>query len=296
MKEMNCPFIGLQEDQSTHVGFPFEGNECFIEVKSQSIDLDHQENYCLTPRYLLCSRYSDQSNRRPTEEKIRDRAKITPNRFLIPIVILFVILGSIPLLLNSEVIIEGLSRITNDYTSGPAKSGEEEFTNRNSQRVNPVNLSSTPANTYSIFASNTCPPPENWVYYFIQPDDDIFLLLRSKKVTIEQLLKVNCLNDVSELVPGLMIYIPVFEDIVAINSYGMTPTNTDKITPTPSPSPSNTPTYTSTPIASDKKIPTIIINPPSTLPSSTITPKPKLTQTTPPPERPSATVPTPGNR
>ena len=296
MKEMNCPFIGLQEDQNTHVGFPFEGNECFIGEKSRHIDLDHQESYCLNQWYLLCSIYIEHSEGKPTEEQLPDRKNLSPNRLLIPIIILFVILGSIPLILNSEAIMKGLSTMINDYANDSVKSGEEELSNRNSQKTGPWNISSTPDSIYSIFASSTCPPPENWVYYFIQPDDDIFLLLRNNKVTIDQLLKANCLNDISELVPGLMIYIPVFDDIVVIKSQGVTQTNTATITPTPSPSHSVTSTSTSTLNVSDKKIPTIIIKPPTTLPSYTNTPRLKITQTTPPPERPSATVPTPGNR
>jgi hypothetical protein len=54
-----CPYLGLLNDQNTHVGYPSPGNICYRVQGKVTPNLDYQRHACLTPDYLRCPIYNN---------------------------------------------------------------------------------------------------------------------------------------------------------------------------------------------------------------------------------------------
>ncbi len=49
-----CPYLGLRMDSETRFGFPNPGNHCHREKTARAINLDYQQNVCLSYQYQRC--------------------------------------------------------------------------------------------------------------------------------------------------------------------------------------------------------------------------------------------------
>lgn len=58
----NCPFLGLDEDPQTLIGFSSDRNYCYRTEKPTSIPVLHQQKYCLTKTHPHCPVYQDLSH------------------------------------------------------------------------------------------------------------------------------------------------------------------------------------------------------------------------------------------
>jgi len=67
-----CPFLGLADDAQTPLAFPSDWNSCHYCKPVNSIKLDHQRMYCLSPSYKECIVYT-QPMGNPLPRKIRNR-------------------------------------------------------------------------------------------------------------------------------------------------------------------------------------------------------------------------------
>jgi hypothetical protein len=58
----NCPFLGLEDDPQTLIGFSSDRNFCYRTEKPTPVLLDHQQKYCLTKKYPGCPVFQDISH------------------------------------------------------------------------------------------------------------------------------------------------------------------------------------------------------------------------------------------
>jgi LysM repeat protein len=58
----NCPFLGLEEDPQTLIGFSSDRNFCYRTEKPTPILLEHQQKYCLTKNHTGCPVFQDISH------------------------------------------------------------------------------------------------------------------------------------------------------------------------------------------------------------------------------------------
>ena len=200
---------------------------------------------------------------------VAGRGFFARNRFLLLVVLLTVVfagvaVGVVLLRQNPGLITApttqaaGLLETTEDPTPTPTPSPTVSLT--------PV-ITSTVVGGFRPFLPTTdltrqaCPKPEGWVTYTVKPTDSLVRLSMVYGVTLEVLLKANCMTEDTLVKSGERIYVP-----------GMTPTPTFTITPTPTrtrkyipptstPPPYNPPPATNTPV--------IITAPPPTEPPPT---------------------------
>jgi hypothetical protein len=64
VQENVCPFLGLRLDVETRYGFPNMGNHCHREKNPRAINLDYQQNVCLSHKYQTCPIYLQNNGRR----------------------------------------------------------------------------------------------------------------------------------------------------------------------------------------------------------------------------------------
>ena len=284
-----CPFIGLNEDPSTFLNFPSEGNICLLADSKEQITLKYQEEFCLSSNYTNCSKLlfaEAKKNSNAELESEKDREELLTAGYPTKKTRLLLLRTGIPLLLFSLIIVMVTiavysQRQNNDqFNMSKPEKNSKVLLNTPNQAVYASDFKDTDHQT--SLATNKCPPPDNWVYYFIQPDDDIIKLANDNKLTINQLLKVNCLTSMDQLVPGLMLYIPIIPTQVI--SASSTPT----VTNTPLPTLTNTPTVTVTP--------TITATKTRGIPTSDNQPKPTKTKRPKPTSPPNRPTPTSGGR
>jgi hypothetical protein len=55
--QRTCPHLGLHFDRDSIFTEPSEEHRCYVVTRRQWIDLDHQEDFCLTPEFAGCHRY-----------------------------------------------------------------------------------------------------------------------------------------------------------------------------------------------------------------------------------------------
>jgi len=67
-----CPFLGLADDAQTPLAFPSDWNSCHYCKPVNSIKLDHQRIYCLSPNYKECIVYAQPIDN-PLPREIRNR-------------------------------------------------------------------------------------------------------------------------------------------------------------------------------------------------------------------------------
>ena len=57
----NCPYLGTLEDADTSLSFPSAANHCLRTISPATVDLSHQEAYCLTDMYPGCHVFQQES-------------------------------------------------------------------------------------------------------------------------------------------------------------------------------------------------------------------------------------------
>lgn len=59
-----CPFLGLNDDNTSHMAFTSPENHCYHCKPIAPIKLEHQNDYCLDPNFLTCPIFTDKEGRR----------------------------------------------------------------------------------------------------------------------------------------------------------------------------------------------------------------------------------------
>lgn len=59
-----CPFLGLNDDNTSHMAFTSPENHCYHCKPIVPIKLEHQNDYCLDPNFLTCPIFTDKEGRR----------------------------------------------------------------------------------------------------------------------------------------------------------------------------------------------------------------------------------------
>lgn len=59
-----CPFLGLNDDNTSHMAFTSPENHCYHCKPIAPIKLEHQNDYCLDPNFLTCPVFTDKEGRR----------------------------------------------------------------------------------------------------------------------------------------------------------------------------------------------------------------------------------------
>ena len=61
-----CPYLGIVEDPATSYAFPTPANCCFRTKSSDAIELQHQQDFCLTSRYTSCRLFQESKHGSPS--------------------------------------------------------------------------------------------------------------------------------------------------------------------------------------------------------------------------------------
>ena len=72
----------------------------------------------------------------------------------------------------------------------------------------PTNSPAPPSATPSIPPPVSCPPPEGWVSYEVQPDDTLASLAGLVGQSVDAIANGNCLPSSSSLLAGIFLYLP----------------------------------------------------------------------------------------
>ncbi|MEA3441661.1 MAG: hypothetical protein U9R58_15410 [Chloroflexota bacterium] len=96
-----CPFLGMDDGQDSHYGYPSRANRCWRSGAPSKIALDHQGAHCLIEHFTSCSIFlQEPGDIEPSHETVltpvsrRSRLLIIPAVFTTIIVILLVLLFS----------------------------------------------------------------------------------------------------------------------------------------------------------------------------------------------------------
>jgi uncharacterized protein YgiM (DUF1202 family) len=68
---VSCPFLGLDQDPGTSLGYAHAANQCYRLEKPAGIDLAHQNKYCLCVNYTHCYVYAQH---RPTSKSAKNKS------------------------------------------------------------------------------------------------------------------------------------------------------------------------------------------------------------------------------
>ena len=60
-----CPFLGLNDDNTSHMAFTSPENHCYHCKPIAPIKLEHQNDYCLDPNFLTCPIFTHKLSRGP---------------------------------------------------------------------------------------------------------------------------------------------------------------------------------------------------------------------------------------
>jgi LysM repeat protein len=278
METYNCPHLGIIEDPGSYLSFPSEANHCLKLGSKTPISLEHQAKYCLSNQFSSCSYFADvidesvNVNNQPYKKSLVPKQYIPFVAFSVLVVIL--VFGYIT----------GSSYLTRLFASDMelAENSGYFYNSNPEQDLTSLVLTETAVQSYAL--SNHCPPPDNWIYYFVKPNDDIRRISEENGITIEQLLKVNCLIKIEDILPGSMIFIPTEKGAILTIAESTIPTQTSVPTSFPTVTSSFTPTPV--PTNSSTAVPPTRIFVPTQVPT-------KVTKPTNPPEPPGTNPPRP---
>jgi hypothetical protein len=76
--QLICPHLGLETDRQTHLLYADEAHRCFAQGEGQAIDLNHQEEFCLSGRYRFCVRFVEPPELPPVEKASAEAAGELP--------------------------------------------------------------------------------------------------------------------------------------------------------------------------------------------------------------------------
>jgi hypothetical protein len=279
MKRISCPYLGLKDDPTTALGFPSPGNHCHQGRPISPVKGAHQEKYCLTAEYTGCPVYQA-SHPVPLPAAIAAKPPPILNGRQV-----MALLGIPALIVAAAAIFyawntfgNGLSLIRQIPNTGPLM-GDFSFQLLGGQ-PQPISTLTpfSPLVSGSIAQTPTasCPMPENWIPYTVNPTDSLFRLSVIYGVSIEQLQQANCLGDKTLILPGQAIYIPFIPTDTPISSDTSVPPaplqpNTQPpapppaaATPTSAPPPEKDPTETPVPATNTAAPPGTSLPPTST--------------------------------
>ena len=63
-----CPYLGMAEDPATSFAFPTPANHCFSRRSPSSIEVHHQETFCLTGQYTTCPLFQEAASGIPESQ------------------------------------------------------------------------------------------------------------------------------------------------------------------------------------------------------------------------------------
>lgn len=279
-----CPYLGSQEDRETAFEFPADQNTCYKASPAGPVTLEYQKKFCLNAHHQSCPVYL--ANQPVALPAAAAAAPISHHsnlrgRYLVIALAAFLLLGLGALAVlaarqpNAAVIPNtgGSPTPTEQFVGG---SPVEDLLNSSTQIVTP--------------ARPDCPLPENWTIYTAQPTDSFSLLSGLYNISMENLLRANCLEPGAALQPGEIIYVPLRLDLTGTPP--ATPTtqvllnNPVTVPPASQPNPTNPPAATAVIVQ-----PTAALAPsPTALPQATATLESQPTATTAPTQLPPAST------
>ena len=332
MKKQSCPYLGMQGDPTTALDFPSEGNFCHRAEPTAQVNKIHQQRYCLTAGHYGCPVY------RAAKPEAMPEALLPPatpqtqvagmvkqlGTFVLPLIALGVVaLGLVLWIVMPKLL--GTDNALIPSTGEGTPNGDSSFNLFSFGDARDTTL--TPF--FPQFGEDpgemrvpNCPQPSGWMPYITNPTDSLFRLSIVYGVTVEELQRVNCMDEPDTVIlPGQVIYVPSVSHGTAPSSIlGREPTAFPTFTPAaivrgpqptagssrdddspsnPPPAPTSTvhipPTSTPRPNVTATKplIPTTVVPPTATVvlptnpPPPTRTPRPTATR------RPTSTNPPP---
>ena len=191
----------MQEDPTTALDFPSEGNFCHRAEPTAPVNKVHQQRYCLTAGHYGCPVYrAARPGPMPPEllppaERVALAARVT-NRlpgFLLPGIIIGVaVLGLLLWVVAPQVL--GTKQTAIPNTGQETPNGDTSF--------NLFSFGDTRDETWTPFAPQfsggagemvvpNCPQPAGWMPYITNPTDSLFRLSVVYGVTVEDLQRAN---------------------------------------------------------------------------------------------------------
>lgn len=165
-----CPHFALIDDPATKILFPSPAGACHHVQQSASVDLDHQQSYCLNQNHVACSVFQ-QSNPRILPDDIRIVMPGQASRNLLKIVLTIIVLA---VLISASAYFflggfgdndnnDGVQANNDDMPVAAAASLIEETATPEPTVTNTVNTATPlPAKTSTIIPTDT-PEPESTV-------------------------------------------------------------------------------------------------------------------------------------
>lgn len=226
MPEILCPYLGSRIDPDTAFSYATPENLCFRAEPVSSIELSHQERFCLDKTYTHCPIFLFYK-RDAAEGIARTPTGITqpdlPARYfkyqkplmvILAILALFVVffLGwnaymqrapgrqteqAVIANAKTQLALTGLVGVEMTLTPGVAVSNQS-----------PVKRTVTPVKKPARLNSPTvCVPPPGWVQITLQPGDTLSSLSETYQTSTDLLRQANCLGQVDTLVDKASFYV-----------------------------------------------------------------------------------------
>jgi LysM repeat protein len=237
MSELVCPYLGLIDDPETYTTFPSSRNHCQCARPSAAIQLDQQSSFCLTGNHVACPVYIKavaQPAGAPANGGLQWRAGVlTAGITLLIILAVAIVVGIRQRGLSSNAaasnwtpVVAHVPLATTPFLAVPSRMATEAspLGEQATQLPRPtLTATATATSTATATATATpkpptptlspqptlaCPPPQGWVAYEVQPNDNLFRLGLAYGVTVRDLQAANCLGDSVMIEIGQTLYVP----------------------------------------------------------------------------------------
>ncbi len=207
MKKNTCPFLGLQEDPTTALNFPSEGNYCHKAQPNAVINRVHQQNFCLTERHIQCPVYKTAKPVPLPFNLASHTLSNAHNRRILAIASIPVLLAFIAVAVMAwNVFGASLGLFNKPIPQTGADHSQPSAWKLFTDTATPFTpITPTPLSEPQAVS---CPLPQGWIPYQVNPTDLLFRLSVVYQVSVEELQRVNCLGNQSVILPGQTIYLP----------------------------------------------------------------------------------------
>jgi hypothetical protein len=248
-----CSYLGLQEDPTTALDFPSDGNFCQHALPAAPPSPAHQKAFCLSEQHISCPVFLLAEKRPlPEDAAFINNKPIQPKNsvYQLPVVLLLLIVAT----LGSFFAITGRpspARVLAESNALLESAPTFDVLTGSSLSANSSDSMTEPTGTLNS-TRIACPPPAGWELYTVIPTDSIYRLGLIFGISVTELEKANCLEN-AILRPGDQIYVPSI------------PTRTPL--PTSTPRPRYIPFYSPTPEEEEVKP-----NPPASVPPTAVPP------------------------
>lgn len=210
MNQKRCPYLGLQEDPSTALDFPSDGNRCFHSKLPRPVQAVHQQNFCLSGGHEACPLYQAAQARavppalvaKPAPEP--KPARLSPAALFAPILIAALLLAGVAFSRQGSP--TGLFGQNNPVVK-PASIVHLPVVHTGGSADQQAVVPDTGGAPQAV-AGVACPLPDGWVPYTVNPTDSLFRLSILHGITLDQIRSVNCLSEDAVLLPSQVIYVP----------------------------------------------------------------------------------------